>query len=129
MSAKSKPQVITPTETKFNLKLGEKIYTLNFGTATFKRIQEACPKLTTAFHVLDELSPFEAVPLLIESAIKPEDRDWTTRDEFLDLYDECNDPSINKVLTAYISAAGFNTKKLKPVLESVAEMQTASEEK
>jgi hypothetical protein len=129
MSSKSKPLVFTPTETKFNLKLGDKIYTLNFGTATFERIMEAKPKLPSAFHVLDELPTYEALPLLVETAIKPEDRDWTNREDFLDLYDACTDPAMSKVISGYMSAAMAISKKVQPALETVAAMQNEKEAK
>jgi hypothetical protein len=120
MSSKNKSQDIRLSETKFNLKLGEKIFTLNFGTTTFERIKEMRPSLPSAFHVIAEMLVYEALPLLIEAAIKPEDRDWTDRESFMDLYDACEDPAINKVLPAYLSAASAISKKVKPALEAVA---------
>lgn len=123
MSTKNKTSEIVPTETKFNLKLGEKIYTLSFGTTTFLRIKESNPTLSTPFHVLDEMAVFEALPLLINAAIKPEEREWNNQEDLFDLYDECTDPNISKVIPAYISAAGAVSKKLAPALEAIAAMQ------
>jgi hypothetical protein len=87
------------------------------------------PSLPSAFHVIDEMATYEALPLLIEAAIKPEDRDWTDRETFMDLYDACGDSAINKVFPAYISAASAISKKVKPALEAVAAMQNENEAK
>ncbi len=110
-------------ETKFNIQLGDKIYTLNFGTSTFIRIKEAKPSLTTAFHVMDEMVTLEAIPFLIHCAIKPENRDWTSYEDFLELYDECDDSeSISKVVPAYIGSLGRVVKKISPALEAIGKM-------
>ena len=114
---------IPVAETKFNIKLGNKIYTLNFGINTFLRIKAENPEITTPFHILEEKAFFEAVVLLINAAIKPEDRDWTSIEELNDLYDECEDPNISKVATAYISAASNVSKKIQPALDAIAAMQ------
>lgn len=128
-SNKTKAPELVLKETKFNLRLGDKIYTLNFGTATFKRIRLMKPELTTAFHAMDELPAYEAIPLLIEAAIRPEDRNWTSEDDFLELYDSCDDQAIDKVVPAYVSAVYDMTKKLTPVLAGMAAMQKESEAK
>lgn len=106
-------------ETKFNLKLGDKIYTLNFGTKTFMRISEAKPEIKDPTQLLVEMNPIFAIPLLVECAIKPEDREWTSYDDFLDLYDDCADKALEKVLPAYISAISGIEKKLTPVVEAM----------
>ena len=124
MSAKSKTPEISLTETKFNLKLGDNIYTLNFGVAAFLRLPEENPKITNPLSVLDDLTGIEAIPALIQAAIKPEDRKWTTKDELYDLFDSCDDPALNKVLTGYISAIGVVSKKLNPAIEAVNAMQS-----
>lgn len=112
-----------PAETTFNLTLGDKIYTLRFGTKTFMRIHEENPTLSTAFHAADELPPLEAIPKIIHAAIKPEDRQWESFDEFLDIYDNSFDPSISKVLTGYASAIRDVSKKLTPAMEALVKMQ------
>ena len=122
----AKKQEIVPTETKFNLKLGDKIYTLNFGTATFRRIKFENPSITSAFEVLTEMNPVELLPCLIHAAIKPEERGWTNEDDFLDLYDECTDAAMSKVIPGYISAMGVAEKKLTPALAAVQKMEGES---
>jgi hypothetical protein len=116
---------VVQSETKFNLKLGTNTYTLNFGTRTFMRIKEARPSLSTAFHVTDELEAYEAIPFLIDCAIKPEDKEWSNFDELLDLYDECDDSAVAKVIPAYLSAAGYQLKKLTPAIEAIKAMSAA----
>ncbi|MCE7038993.1 hypothetical protein [Dyadobacter sp. CY312] len=118
---------IAPSETKFNLRLGDKIYLLNFGINTFIRIKAENPDVSTPFHLLEEKAFFEAVILLINAAIKPEDRGWTSIEELNDLYDDCEDPAISKVATAYMSAAQNVSKKIQPALDAIAAMQKAKE--
>lgn len=114
------------SETKFNIKLGESVYTLNFGTTTFIRIKETKPELTTAFHVMDEMVTLEAIPFLIDCAIKPEEKSWSNHSDFLELYDDCDDDeAISKVIPAYFSAAGRITKKLTPALAAIEKMQSS----
>lgn len=121
----SKEFILAPT--KFNLTIGENLYTLNFGTETFIRIKEENPSLSSAFSVTDELTELEVIPRLIHAAIKPEDRQWASFSEFLEQYDECTDPAIGGVLVAYISAVGGMSKKLAPAMEAVAAFQKANE--
>lgn len=107
-------------ESKFNIQLGGKTHTLNFGTSTFIRIKEVRPQLPTAFDVLEHLVAYEAIPFLIECAIKPEEKTWKNFTEFLEIYDECDDhDAIAKVLTGYLSACGSTTKKLTPALVAI----------
>ncbi|KQS33972.1 hypothetical protein [Dyadobacter sp. Leaf189] len=119
--AKKSPEIIE-SETTFNLTLGGKVYTLRFGTATFIRIKAARPSLSTAFHVSEEIPPYEAIPFLIDCAIKPEDKDWSCFEQFVDLYDECEDPAISKVIPGYLAAAGTVAKKLEPALRAVEKL-------
>lgn len=124
MSKTSKAPETVKAETKFNIKLGEHFYTLNFNTNTFIRIKEAKPELTTAFHAVEELPPYELIPFLIHCAIKPEDRKWTSFAELADMYDEIDDDqAIAKILPAFMAATGTVTKKIQPALEAVAALQ------
>jgi hypothetical protein len=114
-----KPEVVR-SETKFNIKLGEYVYTLNFNTNTFLRIKDAKPELTTAFHAVEEIPPYELIPFLIHCAIKPEERKWTSFAELADLYDDIDDQeAIAKILPAFMAATGAVTKKIQPALEAV----------
>lgn len=115
-----KPEVLR-AETKFNIKLGEHIFTLNFNTNTFLRIKEAKPELTTAFHAVEEIPPYELIPFLIHCAIKPEERKWKNFADLVDLYDDADDEdAIAKILPAFMAATGTVTKKIQPALEAVA---------
>lgn len=118
-----KPEVVR-AETKFNIKLGEHVYTLNFNTNTFIRIKEAKPELTTAFHAVEELPPYELIPFLIHCAIRPDQRKWTSFAELVDMYDEVEDEAaIAKIIPAFMAATGTITKKIQPALEAVAALQ------
>lgn len=127
MAKATKEPKIIRAETKFNIRFGEKFYTLKFGTNAFIRIKEARPILPTAFDIMDEMLPYEAIPFLINSAIRPEDRDWTSYSEFLEIYDECEDEeAIAKVLPGYLSACGTIAKKLQPAIAAVAALHERS---
>ena len=126
--AKKQEKELILAETKFNLTIGEKLQTLNFATATFIRIKEENPSLSSALSVADEMNQIEVIPRLIHAAIKPENRNWKSFEEFLDFYDECEDPAVGKVLVAYISAVGGLAKKLTPAMEAVAAFQKANDQ-
>lgn len=105
---------------KFNIFLGGKNVTLNFGTMTFIRIKEARPQLTTSFDVMEEMAAYEAIPFLIDCAIRPEDKTWKSFAEFLEIYDQCDDDeAIAKVLPGYLSACGAVVKKISPALVAI----------
>ncbi|MCF0074481.1 hypothetical protein LZD49_28610 [Dyadobacter sp. CY261] len=114
-------------ETKFNILLGENTYLVEFGTNSFIRIKECRPELPTAFDVMDEMLPYEAIPFLLDCAISPKNKDWTSYEQFLGLYDECEDvEALAKVLPGYLSAIGVVSKKLQPALAALAALQEKS---
>jgi hypothetical protein len=116
MSKNQKPAAPVSTETKFNVNLGGDIYTLNFGTTTFLRIKEFRPSLSNAFNVPVEVDAAEIVAFLIYCAIKPEDRKWTSYEEFLEVYDNSEDLDSSKVLTGYQAGVKGYLKKVEPAL-------------
>ncbi|MBO9614207.1 MAG: hypothetical protein J7619_15990 [Dyadobacter sp.] len=106
--------------TKFNIQLGDKLFTVSFGTSTFLRIKEERPDLPSSFDLLESIIPIEAIPFLIHCGVKPEDRTWKNYAELLELYDECEDmEAISKVLPGYLAGSGSVLKKLTPALAAV----------
>ncbi|ACT96706.1 hypothetical protein [Dyadobacter fermentans] len=115
------PVIKAPTT--FNIELAGKIFNVFFGTKAFIRIMEERPSLSTCFDVMNEMMSIEAIPFLIHCAIRPQDRSWKSFDEFLDLYDECEDTaSIAMVIPGYLSACGSVVKKITPALVAVEKL-------
>jgi len=109
--------------TMFNIGLAGQSYNVFFGTKAFIRIMEERPTLTTCFDVMNEMVAIEAIPFLIHCAIRPQDRTWKSFDEFLDLYDECEDTeAIAMVLPGYLSACGSVVKKITPALVAIEKL-------
>lgn len=116
MSKSQKPVDAISAETQFPITIGGKVYTINFSTKAFIRIQEARPSLPTPFQAAEEMALYELIPFLIDCAINPEDKDWTSFDQFLDIYEDCEDPALEKVVPGYYSAASKVAKKLGPAV-------------
>lgn len=104
------------TDTKIKIKLGENDYLLKFGVLTRRRIEEKQP----GFNLLSgEIPEFEIMPLLISSAIKEEDKNWHTEEEFLDMVDELPLDVQQKIISAYQNSVGFTSQTFLPVVEKV----------
>lgn len=124
MGKQNKVPEIIQAETQFNIRLGDKVYLVDFNTKAFIRIKEARPLIPTPFDLLEYMLPYEAVPFLIDSGINPKDKTWSSFDEFLDLYEASeNEDAIGKTLPAYLSACGTIAKKLQPAIEAVAALE------
>ncbi|QRQ99717.1 hypothetical protein [Dyadobacter sandarakinus] len=128
MAKKQEQEQFPQASTKFNINLGEAgIKTVSFGIAAFTRIKEDNAKVTSAFSVLEEMDELQIIPYLICCGIRPEERSWSNYEDFLDLYDACEDQeAINKVIPGYISAMGVLGKKLTPALDVVQKMYAAA---
>lgn len=106
------------SDTKLSLKLGEETYILRFGITTRRRIEEGQP----GFNILsDKMPDFEIIPFLIQCAIEPEDKKWTTEKEFIELYEDCKDEeNLSKIPLAYQNAVGFTNQRFEPLISRLS---------
>jgi hypothetical protein len=107
------------SDTKLSLKLGDTVYNLSFGIFARRRIAETHPH----FDILsNKMEDFEVIPFLVQCAIEPEDRKWSSEKEFIQLYEACTDEeNLSKVPVAYQNALGFTNRRFEPLIKRLAD--------